>query len=323
MTYSRSFIPRIDAGETAAAAWLARAASDWTVDDEAVFQAWLAAASAHREAYEGVCASMDFLQAHEEDVELVALRRRTAARTRTSRRSLVAGALAASLALVVGAVAYLAAPVKLDTFETGPAMRRITLADGSQVTLDARTRLEVRLGRRARELELVRGQASFEVAHALDRPFSVHLGRQVVIATGTVFNLDQSSEASVVTLVEGAVDIRGAADGGLLARLAPGEQYTARNGRAQTVRAEPDAVLAWRRGKLIFDDASLSQAAERVSRYSDRPIRVAPALRALRVSGAFDAGDQRAFVRSVEAYLPVQAMTAADGAVELRPRPAS
>jgi transmembrane sensor len=323
MTHFVSCIPGNAPNETAAAARLARAEAGWTPDHETAFQGWLASAPEHREAYERVCASMDFLDAHQDDPELAALRRRTAERTRPWRRGLVAGALAASLAVVIGAVAYQAAPAKLETFETGPAMRRITLDDGSQVTLDARTQLEVRLGRKSRELELVRGQASFDVAHDRARPFAVSLGRQVVVATGTAFNLDQGPDASVVTLVEGAVEVRSAADDKLLARLSPGDQYAARNGQAQVARADPSAALAWRTGKLIFDDASLSEAAERVGRYASRPIRVAPELRDLRVSGAFDAGDQPAFVRAVEAYLPVQATTAADGAVELRPRPAS
>jgi transmembrane sensor len=322
MTHPRSFLPHADPDETAASAWLAQADAAWTAADEAALQAWLTAEPANRAAYERVSLSMEFLGAHQDDPELAALRRRTAERTRHPRRGVLVGALAASLAVVIGAAVHQAAPAKLEIFETGPAMRRITLEDGSHVTLDARTRLEVRLGRRARQLKLVQGQASFEVAHDRSRPFAVRLGREVVVATGTAFNLDQAPGASVVTLVEGSVEVRRAADDRLLARLSPGDQYAARNGRSQVARADPDAALAWRTGKLIFDDATLAEAAERVARYSANPIRVAPPLSNLRISGAFDAGDQPAFVRAVEAYLPVQAAIAADGAVELRPAPA-
>lgn len=323
MTHSISFVSGVDPAETAAAVWLARAEAAWTPNEEAAFQAWLASAPEHRRAYDSVCASMDFLDAHQDEPELASLRRKTARRVGPARRGILAGALAASLAVVVGAAVYQNASARLETFETGPTVRKVALDDGSQVTLDARTRLEVRLGRKARELELVQGQASFDVAHDQARPFTVRLGQEVVVATGTVFNLDQTPDASVVTLVEGAVEVRSAESGELLAKLTPGDRYARRSGEVGITRADPDAALAWRMGKLVFDDASLSEAAGRIGRYGDRPIRVAPALRNLRVTGAFNTGDQRAFIQAVEAYLPVQAVTTADGAVELRPRPAS
>ena len=59
----------------------------------------------------------------------------------------------------------------------------VTLADGTRVTLDGATRLEVRLGARRRQVELVRGEAFFDVAHDAARPFLGHeMLRQLIAA---------------------------------------------------------------------------------------------------------------------------------------------
>lgn len=323
MTRSFQFSVDEDPSETAAGAWVAREAAEWTSEDEAALQAWLTAAPSHRQAFDAVSASMSFLEAQASAPEVLALRQRTTARTGGSRRALLVGSLAATLAIVVGALAYQARPAQLTTYETDSATRHVTLDDGSELTLDARTRLEVRLGPRSRDLRLLQGQASFDVAHDERRPFAVRLGRTVVVATGTEFNLEQSQNASTITLLEGSVDVR-SVDGALLARLRPGDQYLARDGkRGQVATTDPDAALAWRSGKLIFDDTSLREAAARIERYAQRPLRVAPEVADLRISGAFDAGDEAAFIKAVEAYLPVLAAAGPDGAVELRRRPAS
>jgi transmembrane sensor len=311
--------PGEDPSETAAAAWLAREDAGWSSADEATLQTWLDAATVHREAYQAVCASMDFLGAHAEAPEIATLRRGVADRTRRDRRAVLAGALAATLALVVGFIAYQARPARLTTYETDRSTRHVVLADGSQVTLDAKTRLEVRLGRKARDLRLVQGQASFDVAHDASRPFSVRLGQEVVVATGTVFNLDQSMDASAITLIEGSVDVRRAEGGEVLARLTPGDQYLVHRGRGQVLQADPNAALAWRSGKIIFDNTTLAEAAVRIGRYAEGSLRVSPQVADLRLSGAFDSGDQDSFLRAVEAYLPVRAVRGADGVVELRP----
>src|SRR3546814_3333806 len=85
--------------------------------------------------------------------------------------------------------------------------RLITLEDGSKISLDARSEVRVRYSKDARRLELLGGQARFDVAHDSRRPFSVRARDQLVIATGTAFNIDMVGSTVLVTLIEGRVEV--------------------------------------------------------------------------------------------------------------------
>jgi len=76
-------------------------------------------------------------------------------------------------------------------YSTGVGERRtLTLADGSVVTLDARSRIQVKYRDRERLIDLDQGQARFDVAKDPARPFRVSAaGRETVLAFGTQFNV--------------------------------------------------------------------------------------------------------------------------------------
>src|SRR6185437_15005809 len=75
----------------------------------------------------------------------------------------------------------------------------------SQLTLDARSEVSVRYTSDARALTLVRGQAQFDVAHDVARPFSVTAEGHEVLATGTAFDVDLLGPKLLVTLLKGRV----------------------------------------------------------------------------------------------------------------------
>jgi transmembrane sensor len=83
--------------------------------------------------------------------------------------------------------------------------RSVVLADGSRVTLNTASKIEVRLQADHRVVQLLQGEALFEVAHDAQRPFDVHAGHVVVRAVGTQFDIDRRATRTVVTVVEGRV----------------------------------------------------------------------------------------------------------------------
>ncbi len=194
--------------------------------------------------------------------------------------------------------------------------RVITLTDNSRITLDAATQLIVRYTAEAREIELLAGQAFFDVAKDMSRPFRVLAGAQTVLATGTEFNVSRLGREIRVTLVEGEVVVTGeprpVTDGPTLepVKLRQGEQLVVSETGAPEV--DPNANLektnAWRIGKVMLDGDTLEEAVEQMNRYSRIRLSIASDdLKQYRISGVFHAGDTDAFVDAVEAYLPVEA----------------
>jgi transmembrane sensor len=110
--------------------------------------------------------------------------------------------LATMLALL--AWLHLRAPV----YETPLGEQRsITLDDGSSVQLNALSAIRVGYSSEQRSVELVRGQALFEVAKDAGRPFIVASGTTRVRAVGTQFDVNRKGASTVVTVIEGRVAV--------------------------------------------------------------------------------------------------------------------
>lgn len=169
-------------------------------------------------------------------------------------------------------------------------IRTVKLGDGTTVTLDTDSAIEVRLSGDLRQVRLVRGRARFDVAHDAARPFRVEAGGRTVTALGTMFDVGIEPGGVRVSLLRGSVDVRGVAPAGGVAavtRLAPGECFTDVARSPQVVRASP-GLQQWVSGMLDFDGVPLGNVLEQTNRYSARKIRLGdPSLATERVTGGF------------------------------------
>ena len=317
------------------------------------FETWLAADLRNAEALRQVSGTWDRFGEVALEPEFIIARRDALERARRHRQRRFAGSprwnwsmagIAASLLVLV-----LAGPlvgfglwraIRADVYQTALGERRtVTLSDGSRIALDSDSLLKVRLGERARLIDLVRGQARFDVAHDARRPFTVHARDKTVVATGTSFNVDLMGANVIVTLIEGRVSIlqdrpvhfsAAAAQPApvLVAKLVAGQQLIAPGfapGQPEASiapvllqKASIERATSWETGQLVFDNEPLATVVARVGRYSDRPIVADENVSGLKVSGVFDAGDLTTFVDAVQRVLPVAAETTQDGAIHLR-----
>jgi transmembrane sensor len=85
--------------------------------------------------------------------------------------------------------------------------RSITLADGSTIDLNARSQVRIEFSRDQRRVELVSGQALFQVAKDKIRPFIVSSGEATVRAVGTQFDVNRRLNSTTVTVLEGKVAV--------------------------------------------------------------------------------------------------------------------
>src|SRR3546814_6073782 len=77
----------------------------------------------------------------------------------------------------------------------------VALEDGSRVRLDTNSALVVRYSRKHRDVVLERGRAQFDVAHAPQRPFTVHAGPGTVRAVGTQFQRSEEHKSELQSLM--------------------------------------------------------------------------------------------------------------------------
>lgn len=180
--------------------------------------------------------------------------------------------------------------------------RSITLPDSSTVDLNARSKLRVEFSKSQRNVELLDGQALFEVVHDASRPFIVRSGGAVVRAVGTQFDVYRGSTGTTVTVVEGRVtvaDTDAASNAPGATYVSAGEQVTV---TAQAItspkRADVAAATAWTQHRLIFDATPLVEVVEHFNRYNARQLIIEdPVLAAIHVSGVYASTDPTSLIR--------------------------
>ena len=304
-----------------AAAWVLRLTDD-VAAHQADFEAWRSRSPSHAQAFSEAAAAWALLGEQATSPELLARRRDALARAHRIGRRRWAGPAVSRRALAAGIAAAVAAPLAVygwsrlraspeEVFQTAHGEQRmIVLADGSRMAMDARTLVKVAYSRNLRSIELVAGRASFEVAKDPSRPLKVRVDGRTVTAVGTVFTVEREPGAVVVMLVEGRVAVERAQAQSIA--MTAGQELTLADAGSATLRENIDAeqALAWREGKLIFDDETLASAAARMNNYGAPEIAVEGAARNLRISGVFKAGETEAFVEAVENYFPVRASRA-------------
>lgn len=298
-----------------AAAWRVRL-TDAGLETSPELEAWIAARPENAAAWREAQDLWRLLGDHAGSPELLSARRTavdrahraSAARSgRVGRLAILAAGLACGF--VLSLCGWRAQP---KSYRTARAERQVvSLSDGSIVTLDADTVLKVRYRPRLRSLTLVRGQARFDVAHDLARPFQVRAGEETVIASGTSFDVAVREKAVRVVLIAGKVSVLGGWSGPPTG-LSPGQGLVAASarGRPHVAAVNLDHATAWEAGDLVFDDEPLSAAAAEVSRHAARSVKISdPTAADLRISGVFKAGDLATFVDTVTRYFPLRAET--------------
>lgn len=308
-----------DAIDEQASVWFAKqrllAANEFEAD---AFEAWLAADARHREAFARVSAAASVLdRLRQADVLPSSLR----ARRRSPRvfwlapLAGVAAAAAAALLFVVGPFAPPQASYATEIAE----VETVTLADGSQVTLGPLSRIDVRFSREVRRVELVSGEAFFDVTHDADRRFAVEAGDANVVVRGTQFDVRRGEGIVRVAVARGAVEVDASAALGLNATpsavLRPGDQAEAPERvrllaparELELSQVSPDAPGAWRTGHLSYIEAPLSDLVADLNRYYPPGIRLSdPELGAFRLTASFRVDDIETFLSTLPDAAPVR-----------------
>jgi len=343
-----------------ASAWIARLDRGLTADERRALDEWLAADSSHSAALVGLAGLWDRADVLGELAELFPLEQQALAKPRAMRFALGACAAALVGAAVVVALNYVAAPVESsapavvaipDAQPTGaepptaaPPVQAVAqqvyetavgeqstvrLSDGSIVTLNTDSSIEVRYDDAQRGVLLKRGEVYFEVAHDTDRPFRVSAGDRLLEAVGTAFNVRLGPANDVRMMVtEGKVSVAPRVSAALQqpsaapAIVAAGNLAVMQEGPivVQGLDAtEIEVQLSWQRGMLVFDGEPLESVLLEIGRYTTVVFAPDDSIRNVRVGGYFRAGDIDGLLVALRESFDIDSRQTADGRIALFP----
>lgn len=218
--------------------------------------------------------------------------------------------------------------VLITAFRSSPAFQTKTaesitveLEDQSLVMLAPESALDLDFSVNLRAVELLRGQASFDILNDPERPFRITAGEYVVEALGASLDVYLEETTVTVAVEEGTVAVR-SNRGNEPTRLIRGEALRGLHGGViESATQRFDEMTAWRRGQVILREVPLIDAVDRLSPYLKAEVAIeGPQLREMRVSGAFNAAKPivglEAMASSVNAFLE----KTSDTLITIRPR---
>ncbi len=301
--------------EEEAGHWIARQDRGLTQDESREFSSWLDDTS-HRVAY------LRLKDSWEKTARLAALRGSPGLRGPWAQFPPLRYVLAAASILVLAGAALVLTrlyelarktPTQEVVYATQAGERpTIHLVDGTQIQLDANSRLRATVSTAERMVTLEKGEAYFEVTHDADRPFVVIAGKHRISDLGTKFSVLRDGDEVRVVVSEGRVRVDN------VDTLSPEKPIFADGGNIVVAKADETLLtpttqqdisddLGWRDGRLIFNQRTLAEAAREFNRYNSRKIVVVGEARDIKIGGSFRADNMEVFVNLIKNSLGLAA----------------
>ena len=228
-----------------------------------------------------------------------------------------------------------------------------TLEDGSVLTLNSNSQVEVYYTLSKRVINLLTGEAHFDVVSDPNRPFEVYAGNRMIKAVGTAFSVYRLENNIEVLVTEGNVDLA-IVQSTLLVKpktfyknkvdfnqkLSPDSIENTvtviaslKAGQSVSIPISSDSLdtpvveyaqgdlvrkLSWLDGRLVFAGESLQEVVAEVSRHTPLIIEVMdPELKKLRIGGQVQAGETDALFDVLESGFGVEITRINKGHVQL------
>ncbi|MBB5637169.1 ferric-dicitrate binding protein FerR (iron transport regulator) [Pedobacter cryoconitis] len=139
------------------------------------------------------------------------------------------------------------------------ANKRVTLEDGSIVSLNANTTLKYfkHLSSDKRQVRL-EGEAFFEVTKNPARPFIVDAGKGEIKVLGTSFNVNTGSDKVEVIVKTGKVQLSSTTKRDVMVTLLPGNRGILNNNQLEKDSVLSENELSWKTGRLVFKNEQLA-----------------------------------------------------------------
>lgn len=293
------------------------------------FEAWLLSSELNAEAYSAVSSlwerfdSTDGLNAMATAIQTShSHNKANTTKTRTKLVNIIAGIALLSFGSLVSfklwdewqnqALMHLASTTAIGE------MKEQQLSDGSELTLNSNTDLEVTYYRNKRVIKLKRGEVIFNVAKDVDRPFIVDSDYAKVTVLGTRFAVNKLNSLVRVSVDHGKVRVESQQSENQTNQSLPAIILT--NGQVAEVlkQQQPQRVdrnaldaFGFADGTVSFEQAGLEEIAEVLSRYLKTPVIALPptqtnSANTPKVSALVQVKDLNRFVNNLPHIAPIK-----------------
>lgn len=268
------------------------------------FAEWRAADPEHERAWQRLEHLQSTLSGVPADTALAVLREQPDARRRQTLKLLGTLLLAGgSSYLVQSQLPWREAMADLCS-GTGERLQR-TLADGSRLSLNSGSAVDILFSASARRIHLLAGELLLDSGHdAAQRPLIVDTSAGEIQALGTRFSVYQRDDGSQVELFEGELELRPRQ--ARATRLQAGQGCWFSATRCGDIAPANLNAIAWHVGRLIAERMPLGQFVAELARHRPGVLRCDPAVATLPLTGVFPLADTDRVLTALEQSLPVK-----------------
>lgn len=228
------------------------------------FQAWLAAAPAHQEAFgkaQAIWNSQPVALAAEQ------LAQAKPSRWHRLRPHWIPLASAALLLMGVFSFSNLGLRMQADHLTVVGERQRLQLDDGSKVLLNTDSAFSSDMTDQRRVARLLQGEAFFEVPVSQGPPLEVRAGAVSMRATSAAFAVRYLDGVAQIQVQRGALDVRAPKDNAAV-MLADGDSIrVGPDGFSHRQKLDQNKGLAWTQGRLVFDNCPMGEVLAELRRY--------------------------------------------------------
>lgn len=195
-------------------------------------------------------------------------------------------------------------------------VREAALPDGSQLTLNTDSAVDLHFHGERRLVRLLRGELLLRIA-AGHRPLLVDTTMGTLASSTGRFSLRERGDDAQLVVLEGTVRV--SPRDGAPVWLTAGQQGRFDRNRVGSLTSADAAAVAWTRGMLMADRMALGELAAELARYRRGVLRCDPAVAGLAISGAYPLHDRERSLAMLAATYPVRVRRLTDYWISLEP----
>jgi len=290
-----------------AATWLSRLKEKPLTDDEqTALEIWRNQSQQHQQAWQRAEQFTQTLNHIPHGLGLAVLDRPTS----MSKRAFLKPFALLLVAVPTGIITYRTAPWQMFTADFQTAMgeqKAIQLADGSQLTINTNSAIDVDFDDNQRLITVHAGEIYIETAHdAKNRPLFVQTSHGRLHALGTKFVVRKQDDDSYLGVLESAVDILPKENSTQHTIIRAGQETTFTATQIQPYQILNSNASAWLDGIIYADNMPLSEFVATLSRYRKGVLRCDESIKNVRISGAFQLNKPDEILETLQKTRPIR-----------------